>query len=260
MRGNSLGGSLVLLCLVLSPAAYFHRSGRAQARKEPQAAAGARSEDADAAQLRSALGAASLRLESGKSGLRTVFVRRLGSQQSVVGGVNDSEVTRVLAEGKETLLQGLDRPNLDGIKAHVERFYPRPELDVVAFDTVRQGSSVELITVVSEESVVRAFAATETYLNKIAAAAVRPTVDLEVTSTERLATCKLFAGLRLKREVTTDDVTRNLARGLYKYTVTKEGYRPAEGDLNLVDDDVTVLECTMHRVTDDNGPSKCRHR
>jgi hypothetical protein len=112
--------------------------------------------------------------------------------------------------------------------------------------------------VASEESVAASFAEAERYIARISAVAAESVLDLEVKTTEPRATCQLFAGRTKKREIITTDTTENLPRGLYTYTVTKDGFKTIEGEIDLVDDDGTVLDCVMFKVTDAGGPDKCQ--
>jgi hypothetical protein len=255
----SLTGSLVLLSLAISPTAYLcSQESKRAAAQTPQTARGVQHDDADTARLKKAICDASSRLKLEKEGLKTIYVHNQNSQQSLISGVYFKDATARVESGKETLMAGLDSPNLEALKAHVKKFYPRPRLDVIAFDSRHDHGSVELIAVVSEESVGEAFAAAEKYIATINAVAVNSVLDLEVRSTETLATCKLFVSARQRREVTTNDTTKNLPRGYYTYTVTKNGYKTATGELDLVDDDGTLLDCTMFKEADSNGPSKCQ--
>lgn len=258
MRGMPLARILVLLCLAVPPTAYLCSYQSNTAAQTPQRAVGGQNDDADTARLKKALSDAALRLKSGKEGLRTVYVRNPKSQQGIISGIYVTEAAVQVEAGKEALLLGLDSQNLEALKAHVEKFYPRTRLDVVAIDSRKIHGNIELVAVASEESVAASFAAAERYIAKISAVAAEPVLDLEVKTTEPRATCQLFAGRTKKREVITTDVTKNLARGYYTYTITKEGFKTIQGDLDLVEDDGTVLDCVMYEATDARGPDKCQ--
>jgi hypothetical protein len=251
MRGMTLAGISVLLCLAALTTSC---------QRSPQGNSDAQTEDVDAARVKRAADDASSRLRSGWNGLATVYVRSHDEKLEAITGVYVDDATAQLEAGKQALLSGLEGSGFDALRAHVERFYPRPHFVLVGFEPQPVYEHAELRPVAGKESVYRSFAAAEAYITKIEAVASGPVLDLTVKSTQERSTCKLFAGGRQKREVSTDDTTKNLARGYYTYTVTKGGYKQIEGDLDLVNDDGTLLDCVMYESTDTRGPDKCQFK
>jgi hypothetical protein len=74
-------------------------------------------------------------------------------------------------------------------------------------------------------------------------------VDLKVTSEPDQALLSLVAG-RENRQTRSNNTMPNVFRGLYEYTIKKNGFKTGAGQINLIDDDGLSIQCTLVKLND----------
>lgn len=166
--------------------------------------------------------------------------------------VEASAVRDALLASKFALVDQLAMDEYAGLRAYAERFYPtEPPLDTVHWGPNR-------VPVTSTEDATYAFAGANAFLGRLAEAGSRA-MDLRVTSAPAQAAFRIEAeGGGSVRATATDDDLKNLYRGLYTYTVTRNGYKTVKAPLNLIDEDGRVLVCRLVKATDAADATPCR--
>jgi hypothetical protein len=82
-------------------------------------------------------------------------------------------------------------------------------------------------------------------------------VNLSVVSMPDEAGVELKTALGKTRTTSTNSQFTNVFRGLYTYTVRKNGYKPVQQELNLIDEAGTTLTCKLYSATARDGPYPC---
>lgn len=158
---------------------------------------------------------------------------------------------------KQLLMKELDQSEFVGMKAYVERFFPS---DV---GKAKDGANLESIRGDGRSSK-RAFAhavqqseigeaefngvvqKVEAFLSKLIAN--KRAVNLEVMSTPEGASFVLSAQGGASRSNDTNARVTNLFRGLYQFTLSKEGFRSVTREMNLVDESGTTIICKIYQT------------
>jgi|GEM_PF-4086227 len=93
-------------------------------------------------------------------------------------------------------------------------------------------------------------------ISKVQKTAAIVAVDLDVSSKPIGAEVRLITRSGHFRSVITDGPMPNVYRGLYTYHIEHEGAKPGDGDIDLVDDDGTLLHCVLSAAAE-SGRSYC---
>lgn len=153
---------------------------------------------------------------------------------------------------KSELLRQLQEPQYDGMRAYIDKFYLTTE-SIMTFTAPSHPRPLILRN--TKEDVFHNMYA---FLDKIEKVSkLRYCIDLRVVSFPSAASVELSAGGAKKGEATTEKVFSNVYRGYYDYVIQKPGYKTVSGAINLVDEEGTLLECTLHRNNDKDGPLRC---
>lgn len=185
------------------------------------------------------------------------LIRRPLPNGSAIEGYNANDVKQVFARNKTELLEGLNNEEFAGIRAYINRYYPSPE-SLPTFQvntksgsypseltytrvsnptTVIQDPIILVTTVDNSLKTIRAILST-LYKNKEA-------IDFEVTSVPSGATVTLKADGGKSRTADTNSRITNFFRGIYTYSITKEGFKTISREINLMHERGTRLECTF---------------
>jgi hypothetical protein len=186
-------------------------------------------------------------------------------------GYNVTQVKQVIEQGKLSLLDYLDEPAFSGFKAYVDRFYPlannlvtfsiKPEqragrLDLrglrFAFQETQDDKEHVLAT---PGSVDAAIAAVSNFFGKLRANV--KAIDLSVVSEPDEAGVELKTELGKLRTTSTNSKFTNVFRGIYSYSVKKNGYKGIQQELNLIDEEGTILKCKLYLSRERDGPYPC---
>jgi hypothetical protein len=191
-------------------------------------------------------------------------------------GYNVTQVKQVIEQGKLWLLEYLDELAFSGFRAYANRFYPlannlvtfaikpdqrvgRADLKIMnatksqfAFQEPQDDKEHVLAT---PGSVDAAIAAVSNFFGKLRANV--KAVDLSVVSEPDEAGVELKTGLGKIRTTSTNSKFTNVFRGLYTYTVKKNGYKDIQKELNLIDEEGTILKCKLYLFKERDGPYPC---
>lgn len=196
-------------------------------------------------------------------------------------GYNVTQVKQVIEQGKVRLLEYLDEPAFSGFRAYANRFYPladnlvtfkiKPDQKLGRYDLKIRELRIEMNTAshfTSQEapenkehvlatpgSVDAAVAAVVHFFGKLRANV--KTIDLSVVSEPDEAGVELKTGLGKLRTTSTNSKFTNVFRGLYTYSVKKNGYKEIQQELNLIDEEGTILKCKLYLSRERDGPYPC---
>jgi len=109
----------------------------------------------------------------------------------------------------------------------------------------------------SIDSTKKLYSRATAFIAKIRLVVDRGPVNITVVSIPNEARIELSTQRGDTTAKTTISEFPNLYRGLYNYKVTREGYKTIVGDLNLVDEDGTLLECKLYEVGEKEDPNPC---
>jgi len=186
-------------------------------------------------------------------------------------GYNVTQVKQAIEQGKVWLLEYLDEPAFSGFKAYVDRFYPlannlvtfsiRPEQRVARFDLRRlrfafqEPQDDKEHVLATPGSVDAAIAAVSNFFGKLRANV--KAIDLSVVSEPDEAGVELKTELGKLRTTSTNSKFTNVFRGIYSYSVRKNGYKGIQQELNLIDEEGTILKCKLYLSRERDGPYPC---
>ena len=171
-------------------------------------------------------------------------------------------VRALLNESKQFLERQLaGRAELMPLREYVQRFYPNDVggFPVLSADRLKRGLNVTPDTpvVVPEEWVISALTRARGVASGIRGMSTL-TLDLSVLSKpEQEATFTLHTRGGIVHNGTTNATFKGVYRGLYFYTVSKNGMKTIVDDLNLVNDPRPVLNCTLISEKRPEGPAAC---
>jgi hypothetical protein len=155
------------------------------------------------------------------------------------------EARRYLFDLRLAILKQLEQSDeLEALRSYVDLNFPdlRRE-DVVQFSAAPEGGAVDKRTFDATVERVKSLVNTLRNLSPLA-------IRLRVTTIPDGATVtvKPLLGSRTRQALSNGDFV-NLYRGLYEYRITRSGYVPVEGELDLVDDPRDLLECSIAIAT-----------
>ena len=96
------------------------------------------------------------------------------------------------------------------------------------------------------------------FLNRLGAKPLA--VNLDIVTVPDGAQVELRTAAVAGPATRSDATLVNVYRGLYSFRVSKALFKPATGQLNLVDDDRQRFECTLARADDVTSESSCLRR
>jgi len=191
-------------------------------------------------------------------------------------GYNVTQVKQAIEQGKLWLLEYLDEPAFAGFKAYVNRFYPlannlvtfpiKPDQRVARANlkimntTKSQFASQDAQdekehVLATPGSVDAAIAAVTNFFGKLRANV--KAIDLSVVSEPDEAGVELKTELGKLRTTSTNSKFTNVFRGIYSYSVRKNGYKGIQQELNLIDEEGTILKCKLYLSRERDGPYPC---
>jgi hypothetical protein len=197
-------------------------------------------------------------------------------------GYNVTQVKQVIEQGKSVLLEHLEEPAFSGFKAYANRFYPlannlvtfpikpdqklgRSDLKVKELRTEMTTTRSHFVYQETQEdkehvlatpgSVDAAIAAVVSFFGKLRGNI--KAIDLSVISEPDEAGVELKTELGKLRTTSTNSKFTNVFRGLYTYTVRKNGYKGIQKELNLIDEEGTILKCKLYLSRERDGPYPC---
>jgi hypothetical protein len=159
---------------------------------------------------------------------------------------------------KSQLISELDQSEFAGMKSYVERFFPSGEFRVGAFSERPTHATYSLLPTtfsylsqrqepqLGESEFNGIVQKVEVFLSKLIAN--KKAVSLDVTSTPEGASFVLVAEGGANRSNDTNARVTNVFRGLYKFTLSKEGFRTISRELNLVDESGTSIICKIYQT------------
>jgi len=163
-------------------------------------------------------------------------------------GYRVEDVAHITLSTKQKLITSLGDPELAGMRAYVNEFFPTANVDVI---------STEAGVLASPQSTRRSLDTIWLFLDRLKRIP-RLSIDLHITSLpDEAAVTMSPAGGGLVSESKTNASIANQYRGYYRYQVAKAGYKTIQGFLNLVDTDLQKLECILHPVDNAAGPTPC---
>lgn len=180
---------------------------------------------------------------------------------------------KCLADQKATIVTRLSDdklPELAGFRSYAEAFFPILTDDMIRANAVATESPEPLIPA---PLVFDLFERADNVLSRLRLlvgdaidplGAPKPLLRFSLTLNLRVLTLPQGAEVAIqpayggqKHTTTSDAVFSNIYRGLYEYSVTRTGFKPIKGPLNLVDDSRGILECTLHATGDAQDATPC---
>lgn len=161
------------------------------------------------------------------------------SSQDTCSGVFRDSVFAAFARVKVKLLETLgEGPELAPIRGYVDSLFPTPELDN---DYGRWGGSLT-----TDSSAASAWTGLMSWLRKLreTGEALRVEITLDIQPRGARVEMSPLGGGTTATGVANGSMGI-LYRGLYRFVVSKRGYPPERGELNLVDHPGTRLVCRM---------------
>lgn len=193
-------------------------------------------------------------------------------------GYNVNQAKQTVERGKLWLVEYLGDPSFAGITAYVNRFYPladnlvtfqiRAEHQLGRLDLKKKHMRLEMSyltrnhfvrqpqdVLATTGSVDAAIAAVFSFFAKLRANV--KAINLSIVSEPDEAGVELKTGRGRGRTTSTNSKFTNVFRGLYTYTIKKNGYKDIHQELNLVDEEGTTLKCKLYLSNDRDGPYPC---
>jgi len=169
----------------------------------------------------------------------------------IIEWIDPSSLARMGSDTQRFLMARLQRPEFAAMKDYVALLFPRsPTADHL--DPLLGSPAVSRPVAVEYSSAIAAF------LKKIAGNPLAVTLNIITVPAEAEIDLRTAAvqGPRSR----TNTTLSNVYRGLYKFRITKPLYKPADGTVNLVDDNRPHLECALALLDDARNESSCRRR
>lgn len=189
------------------------------------------------------------RLESDRGKLPARLART--PTGTTVEGFDTAQVYRLFESTEQILTFWLaEDEKLAPMVYHVEERFPaRPALEIVG--------TCEGRVCASAASVDQAVDTARGFIARLAPPGRALFVDLDIITDPDGAEAELTASVRLRRVTYTNSTISNLSRGLYDYVIKRQGRAEAKGQLDLVAEAGTRLECKLRAPSDPAGPSFC---
>jgi hypothetical protein len=165
----------------------------------------------------------------------------------------EQEILSLLAQAKLAALRDYVREKFNEIHLGVrvvENAYSQPGwINNVQFARYDAGS-FDTGSIMALEEGEHVYGKIKKILEKLKKVPERITLNLQVVSVPDGANFSIYpqsypAG---GRETPTDNTIENLYRGLYRYLIKRDGYLPVEGKLDLVDQEGSLLTCSLVSV------------
>ncbi len=237
-------------------------------------------------QIADATRAARSSLEKRFRAIEPIRVTLPGSESSIPAYDGD-EVIAASSIGQTELVQGLKATELLALKEYVTLAYPLPTREVLEKITRERGEVIKeglkdgpsqdsspltrpealkkntdepKRLIISEDLKSDVFASASRFISQVRRLSEegRLSIDLTVNSNPDRATYDMWPSGGPHRTTTTKNTIDNIYRGIYRYQITKPGYKPIEGMLNLVDSNGRTLECGLNKTEEQDGPYPCQ--
>jgi hypothetical protein len=183
-----------------------------------------------------------------KQGHGLIEVKQAGLAFGSLRGYDATEVTAKVGSIRGELIKGLERNELRGLQAYVREFFPRNTAQTLPVP--RTLDTTCSVTPCPERlaepgSVQALYGSVHEFVDKVAAATAYR-VSFRVRSKPSGARFSLQPlGGGFLTEIATDGRVGSLFRGLYRYTVQREGFKKVEATVNLVDNSPEELYCEL---------------
>lgn len=154
-------------------------------------------------------------------------------------------------ETKQRLIRELNSDELQGFQSYVAASFP-----VFQPDEVFTAAATNYVAKVDADRYTKDISA---YSEQIKRMAEEDWItQLTVTSEPKDAAFRLvqFSGEE-KARTRTNSTISSLFRGIYRYELTKNGYKPVSADIDLVNGKTFKLDCLLFKVDDTEGPLPC---
>jgi hypothetical protein len=151
-----------------------------------------------------------------------------------------NEVIAAVNQGRDRLLSRIKGKELAGLRAYVKESYPT--VSPSSFPTSRW---------ISEESKRSAFDNANNFLttlsSKLFSSDEGSTVDVRIDSDPTEANIQISADSGDNKETWTNSTITNVYRGRWHFRISKNGFVPSEGTLDLIDEKGNHLKCWLFR-------------
>jgi hypothetical protein len=247
--------SAVILFLLLAPpvskAQGEEGDGAAQAEQRRQE------------KLKAALSSAEEQLSQGDAQLKkTVIGYRENCTDCAtpnIYGYDAEKVVAVIADGKSQLMSRLEGKELAGLRAYVGETYPAVTLESLGAQPVigASGGGPKWGVEIAKKD--KAFDEAQTFVGRVKSwlSSNPTTVNLQISSQPPNAEFEMWADGAQPEKTRTGTTLTNVYRGLYRYKVTKSGYKEIVGAVNLVDREGTHLTCLLYSLSDSESAQSC---
>jgi hypothetical protein len=174
----------------------------------------------------------------------------------IVQGYDAKKVNEAVLRNKSDLIAGLNNEEYAGLRAYVTRYFPLSESPLTLQTTRNSEASLIKISnmVAGYPTEMQEAIISPTTLDKVVERVMsfysklnnnKKAIDLEISSMPVGATVTLTTAGGKGRTIDTNSRITNIFRGLYNYTIHKEGFKTIKREINLVDERGTKLECSL---------------
>ncbi|WP_166839322.1 hypothetical protein [Rheinheimera pleomorphica] len=191
------------------------------------------------------------RLSQAQSTLPIVTVRTNVSFKYPFGkevhGWRRSDVVNQRTSIKKQLISSLDREEYQGMRSYVNKYFPDNQ------------------SIFSRDGVVPADAGNpfddiSIFLQKLhSERGLSRDITIQTKPENAVFRIRPTTGGR-ERSTTSNSNINGIYRGLYTYSITRAGYKPINETLNLVDEQVSLLDCQLHKTSEAEGPNPCKRQ
>ena len=249
-----LYGSLLLL---LDSAVAQERRSSKPGKQQPQ-----HEQQADLIRLRQITEKAEVEVNASFSAVKPTTIIPRDDPKAIVKAYEPQDIIDLAMREKDKLVAALSGARFAALRAYTEKFYPIPEDPLRAshlippFDWVEDSKGKVYFNTLSFSHL-----KSISFIRDLASLATpgQNAVDVTIDSEPQMADFVMSAKGGNPLATTTNNVLRNVYRGLYTYKLSKPGYKPIEAPLDLVDGG-SKLKCTMNKTTDSDGPHACKQQ
>jgi hypothetical protein len=199
-------------------------------------------------------------LAATQQGHGLVEVKQPGLAFGSVRGYDVNEVTANIQKIQSDLSNGLKRNEFGGLEAYTQTFFPKVSLktlEVTRTPETTCSTDPCPATLAEPESVESMYRYVGEFVNKVAGATAYK-VSFNVRSKPAGAVFSLQPlGGGFQTEIATNGSVGNLFRGLYRYTIARQGFKRVEATLNLVDNSPDQLYCELIDAQSKAEPLPC---
>jgi serine/threonine protein kinase len=192
-------------------------------------------------------------LEQSFNSIKPMSVKR--SDGTFANGYDGNAVMDVARSEQMRLTQDLSASEFVALRIYIIEKYPVPKPENLDKIAVVKGNFV-----ISEQSKTGVQLANIAFIDKLSSLSQQGklSINLTINSSPDQASYEMWASGAFHRTTSTNNSIDNVWRGLYKYSLTKSGYKPIEDSLNLVDSNGRVLNCQLNITSEQDGPHPCK--